>query len=93
MRMPKIQPRVAKALVLALATIASLGALLPDGASAAWRRPRMTEKNCYYAGDPYSWGACRGGQRCARGRDNEYYWEDDDSCPGGVQSQGGFPQV
>lgn len=60
-----------------------------DAASAAWRV--RTEKNCSYNGNSFSWGACRGGQRCARGRNDEYYWEDDDNCP--IQTQGGFPQV
>lgn len=73
-------------------------------AGAAWSLPLMEkperiripvrfsswEKNCTYAGEAYSWNACRGGQRCARGRDDEYYWEDDPSCPSG-QTQGGFP--
>ena len=95
MRMPQIQPRVAKALVLALAVV-SLGTLLPDGASAARsRRFTVTNKNCYYAGQLYSWNACRGGQRCARALNDEYYWEDDTECPKGAggQTQGGFGQV
>lgn len=53
-------------------------------------RATTLDKNCYYAGDLYSWNACRGGQRCARGRDDEYYWEDDPTCPGAGDSQGGF---
>ena len=95
MKKPQIQPRVAKALVLALATVVSLGALLPEGASAARRRGSITNKNCYYAGILYSWSTCRSGQRCLVGLDGEYYWEDDVACPkgSGGQSQGGFGQV
>lgn len=34
---------------------------------------------CYYAGLPYSEGACRGGQRCfCNGSDG--VWRDDSSC-------------
>jgi hypothetical protein len=33
--------------------------------------------NCVYAGEEYSPGACRGGQRCTNGGT----WSDDRTCP------------
>ena len=48
------------------------------------------DKDCVYAGDSYSWNACRGGQRCARGANDFYYWEDDPTCPTSGENQGGY---
>ena len=68
------------------------------GANASSAKPRLTgaritgvtEKNCYYGSGVYSLGACRGGQKCVRGVNNEDYWEDG-QC--GDQTQGGFRQI
>jgi hypothetical protein len=40
-----------------------------------------TDKDCVYAGQAYSNGACRGGQRCVTGKGDVDYWQDDTSCP------------
>lgn len=87
--MRKVGLRAVMVLVFAVAA----AAWSPVESEAAIRRFSATTKNCYYDGNLYSWGACRGPQRCARGRDDEYYWEDDATCETPVQTQGGKPQV
>ncbi len=50
-------------------------------------------KDCYYANQVYSTGACRGPQRCVRGVNNEDYWQDDQSCDQTSAGSGGKLQV
>ena len=88
MKRPKIRRRVLTALLFVIAAVSSVLALSKD--AAALYLPGVQEAGCMYAGQEYSWNACRGGQRCSVNRLGEYYWEDDSSCP---QSQGGYPQV
>ena len=40
------------------------------------------EGDCIYAGQAYSSGACRGGQRCDGGTSR---WFDDSTCPAGAE--------
>jgi hypothetical protein len=69
---------------LALASVAYFGA--PPRAEAS--------ADCYYAGQSYSQGACRGGQRCSSRLIGDAYWSDDMTClQTGSGQGGGIPQV
>ena len=57
-------------------------------------RVKKSSKVCYYGAGIYSLGACRDGQRCVRGTDDEDYWEDGQGCTQtGSGTGGGFRQV
>ena len=82
--MRKGNVRLRSLALLGFAGALAVLALIPDHAQARLRPARMS-KECYYGGGVYSLGACRGGQRCVRGVNDEDYWEDDSRCstPGG----------
>jgi hypothetical protein len=65
--------------LLSFSLLVATFALVPNIAQARRPSPR-TVKECYYGSGVYSLGACRGGQRCVRGLNDEDYWEDDDHC-------------
>ncbi len=92
----RIRPRTAVALVFAV-TLAIAGGTVSAPEAAAGRAPvrvKKSSKVCYYAAGIYSLGACRDGQRCVRGIDNEDYWEDGQGCTQtGAGTGGGYRQV
>ena len=82
--------RLRSVAVLVFAAIVAVAATTPAGHA----RPRLTpaySKDCYYANQVYSMGACRGSQRCVRGVNSEDYWQDDTSCDN--TAGGGFRQI
>lgn len=92
----RIRPRTAVALVCAVA-LAIVGGTVSAPEAGAGRAPvrvKKISKVCYYGGGIYSLGACRDGQRCVRGVDDEDYWEDGQGCSQtGSGAGGGFQQV
>lgn len=72
--------RKASVVVLLLVMTAVLGSSLLSSASASSFFPLVTKGGCYYAGELYSYNACRGGQRCLQDHQGEYYWGDDSAC-------------
>lgn len=95
----RIRPRTAVALKFAViaVTLAIVGGTVSAPEAGAGRTPvrvKKSSKVCYYAGGIYSLGACRDGQRCVRGTDDEDYWEDGQGCTQtGAGTGGGFRQV
>lgn len=79
-------------LALAMAVGLTAWALSPSEALAGRRGP-IPMKNCSYGSGTYSMGACLGGQRCVRGRNDEDYWQDDTNCPQVSPGPGGRIQV
>lgn len=71
--------RMRSVLALACSLGLSIWALSSD-AQAARHKPVNT-KGCSYAGQSYSIGACRGGQRCVHALNDDDYWQDDTNCP------------
>ena len=96
MNQSRIRPRTAVALVVAV-VVAIIGgtASAPEaGAGRASVRVKKSSKACYYGAGVYSLGACREGQRCVRGTDDEDYWDDGQGCSQtGSGSGGGYRQV
>ncbi len=92
----RIRPRTTVALVFAMALPAA-GATVSAPEAGANRAPVRVEKSsklCYYGSGIYSLNACRDGQRCVRGTDDEDYWEDGQGCTQtGSGSGGGYNQV
>jgi len=90
----KISLRTGAILAFALTT-AVAGSWLSSNQAEARRLfyTTITAKDCVYAGQLYSWNACHGGQRCARGSNDFYYWEDDASCLQVSPGPGGRPQI
>lgn len=84
MRESSPRPRSVAMLVFA-AIVATTGMMSANQAAA--RLTAAQAKDCYYANQVYSMGACRGPQRCVRGVNSEDYWQDDPVCdqisPGG----------
>ena len=95
----RIRPRTAVALKFAViaVTLAIAGGTVSAPGAGAGRAPARVKKDskaCYYGGGIYSLGACRDGQRCVRGTDDEDYWEDGQGCSQtGSGSGGGYRQV
>jgi hypothetical protein len=97
----RIRPRTAVALKFAVIAVIAVVAIVDGTVSApeagAGRTPvrvKKSSKACYYGGGIYSLGACRDGQRCVRGTDDEDYWEDGQGCTQtGSGTGGGFRQV
>jgi len=91
MKERRIRPR--SVVLLAVAVLVALAAGVPNAGAGRRAVSSGGAKECYYGGGVYSLGACRTGQRCVRGVNNEDYWEDDTRCdqisPGG----GGMSQV
>jgi hypothetical protein len=90
MRESRPRPRSVAVLVFA-AIVAIAGTMSPNQAVA--RLSVISSKDCYYANQVYSMGACRASQRCVRGVNNEDYWQDDPSCEGISPGLGGRLQV
>ena len=93
----RIRPRTAVALVFAVTLAAVSGTVSAPEAGAGRTPVRVKKKDakvCYYGGGVYSLGACREGQRCVRGSDDEDYWEDGQGCTQtGSGAGGGYRQV
>ena len=91
----RIRPRAAVALVFTVALAIAGGTVsAPEaGAGRAPVRVKKSSKACYYGGGVYSLGACRDGQRCVRGTDDEDYWEDGQGCDQTSPGGGGMRQV
>lgn len=95
----RIRPRTAVALKFAViaVTLAIVGGTVSSPEAGAGRVPvrvKKSSKACYYGGGIYSLGACRDGQRCVRGTDDEDYWEDGQGCSQtGSGTGGGYRQV
>jgi hypothetical protein len=49
-------------------------------ASAGRRSFSAKPKECYYGSGIFTTGACRDGQRCVTGVNDEDYWQDDPRC-------------
>jgi hypothetical protein len=90
MRESSRRPRSVALLVFA-AIVAITAMTSADQAGA--KLSATSSKDCYYANQVYSMGACRGAQRCARGVNNEDYWQDDQSCEGVSSGPGGRLQI
>lgn len=86
--MRELKGRLRSVLVLAVALGLTTWALSPSEAQAG-RHIQPKPKNCSYGSGTYSMGACRGGQRCVRGRNDEDYWSDDTNCPQTSPGPGG----
>lgn len=84
------RPRSLAMLVFA-AIVAISGTTSANQASA--RLTAIQAKDCYYANQVYSMGACRGPQRCVRGVNSEDYWQDDPVCDQYSSGAGGRRQV
>jgi len=90
MRESRHRPRsVAMFVFAAIVAIAGMTSANQAGAKLSATR----SKDCYYANQVYSMGACRGNQRCVRGVNNEDYWQDDQSCEGVSPGPGGRLQI
>ena len=77
---------------LVLASAVMTWWLAPETAKASLL-PGVDEA-CLYAGQEYSLGACRSGQRCRKNDEGEYYWSDDSNCnPISSGANGGRPPV
>jgi hypothetical protein len=95
MKESRIRLRTAALLVFTM-LVAMLGIFgeMPTGAASPVRRVFSTRaKECYYGSGVYSMGACRDGQRCVRGVNDEDYWQDDSSCDQTSTGSGGFRQI
>jgi hypothetical protein len=90
MRESRPRPRSVAVLVFA-AIVAIAGTMSPNQAGA--RLSATYSKDCYYANQVYSMGACRGPQRCVRGVNSEDYWQDDTTCDQTSPGSGGRRQV
>lgn len=92
----RIRPRTAVALAFAvvLAIVGGTVSAPEAGAGRVQARAKKSSKVCYFGAGVYSLGACRDGQRCVRGVDDEDYWEDGQGCAQtGAGTGGGFKQV
>jgi hypothetical protein len=90
MRESRPRPRSVAVLVFA-AIVAIAGTMSPNPAGA--RLSSTHAKDCYYANQVYSMGACRGLQRCVRGVNSEDYWQDDQACDQISSGPGGKRQI
>jgi hypothetical protein len=90
--MRESRPRLRSVAMLVFAAIVAIaGTVAPTHAGA--RLSAIRAKDCYYANQVYSMGACRGVQRCVTGRNDVDYWQDDPSCDGFSPGAGGRRQV
>src|SRR5215217_1630981 len=90
MREHRIRPRRVAVLVFAVAV--ALAAGTTSAKEAKGGRSSVRLKECYYGSGVYSLGACRDGQKCVRGTNDEDYWADgqcDQTSPGA----GGYRQI
>lgn len=92
MKESRIRLRPVALLVFAV-LVTIIGGMPAREASAGRRAFSTRAKECYYGSGVYSMGACRGGQRCVRGVNDEDYWQDDPSCDQTSTGTGGFRQV
>jgi hypothetical protein len=93
MHLPRRLPRLAAILLLGMAVVSPGWGRWADSTQGRRATFLLTAvKNCYYDGRAFSWNACHNGQRCARGPNDFYYWEDDPTCVD-IQQQGGKPQI
>lgn len=90
MRERRISSRSVAMLVFAV-LVAIAGLATPVNAGV--RRSPALNKLCYYGSGIYSLGACRDGQRCVRGVNDEDYWEDDGRCDQTSPGTGGIRQI
>jgi hypothetical protein len=90
MKERRIRSRSIAVLIFAV-VVAVAGWSAPVEARA--RQSSAYNKLCYYGTGIYSLGACRGGQRCVRGVNDEDYWEDDADCDQTSPGSGGIRQV
>lgn len=90
MRGLKIRPRSIAMLAFAVTVALAAGA---SDAGAGRHVPSGNAKECYFNSQIYSLGACREGQRCVRGVNDEDYWEDDTRCSQTSPGGGGMSQV
>ncbi|HEX4962051.1 MAG TPA: hypothetical protein VF173_14530 [Thermoanaerobaculia bacterium] len=90
MRESRIRPRSVAALAFGL-IVAAAGMTSANQGRA--RLVSIHSDDCYYAGGSYSMGACRGGQRCVRGVNDEDYWQDDGTCDQVSPGGGGRRQI
>jgi hypothetical protein len=93
MKERRIRPRSVALLVFAVLLALAAGA--SDAGAGRRRAPSVSSdaKECYYGGGVYSLGACRTGQRCVRGVNDEDYWEDDPRCSDTSSGGGGMMRV
>jgi len=77
--------------MLVFAAIVAITGMTANQAAA--KLSATSAKDCYYANQVYSMGACRGAQRCVRGVNNEDYWQDDQNCEGVSAGPGGRLQI
>ena len=90
--MRESSPRLRSVAVLVFAAIVAITGM--TSANQAGAKPSaIRAKDCYYANQVYSMGACRASQRCVRGVNDEDYWQDDSSCEGVSSGPGGKLQV
>jgi len=94
MKERRIRPR--SVALLAFAVLLALAVGASDAGAGRRRAPSVSSgdaKECYYGGGVYSLGACRAGQRCVRGVNDEDYWEDDTRCSDLSPGGGGMTRV
>ena len=90
MREHKIRPR--RVVVLIFAVAVALAAGTTSAKDAKGSRSSFRAKECYYGSGVYSLGACRDGQKCVRGVNDEDYWADG-QCDQVSPGSGGYRQV
>ncbi len=90
--MRKSRPRPRSIAVLVFAAIVAIASTMSPSQAGA-RLSVLRSKECFYASQVYSLGACHGPQRCVRGVNNEDYWQDDAVCDQFSPGSGGRRQV